>query len=1079
MALGTADKKVWYPQDTGGTVVEAGVSEAIDNLYVFASAQSSTGKIKRVLDNPKVYNTSWLNPANLPTLNATLINTLLNSSSIEVLDVNTNIEINGSISCPSGKIIRFLKGGQFRGAVTITGGAVVSSDKIKIFDEFVNIVGLENEIVSLSWWLNSNGSNGNNALLKAYSSQQGDTYIDARNLDIWIGDPNGALFFTKKDKVTIDLDGSELKLNNGEYTRSVAVFDRITNLELKGKYTINGRYNDNITLGAKWTEKILGSEYFPEAQLADGEGIILNAPTTVAGVSASNIDLTIRHWVTLDYPSYSEGDHQFRFKAQGSPSGAIRTMSLYTQNRETKLCDISFPASYEGQYFSYNFVYNWGGTFYIGFSGLFRQGDIVLGWEEPYYFFTFWAPYDPTFDNTVGGFGLLKGSSLHLGEYTLKNLPLGGINIGATPPYNNGYQEVHIGESRHSSGILCQRSEKFYDKRVGEPRIYGAHENIQIDKVYMSDPEGNEEKVVVPSNPEYRSRAMGGVSIGGGQLNYGTDFANTIKSIRIGEIHADYWLSTIGGFRGVGNVSVDKVLITNFGKKPGFNPAWNTPDNDPSNPYPFLSQKFINIWKQADYDRDGGSLGGTKMTIGEFSVRGTSDWLLWKSANSNEELLTFNPTTGLRSITFNRLDTDMSIEGGTGQGYGGTDLGGSFTVDVLRLFKGAQFSVNAVVNEMHFMSPALNVTSTSIPTQFRFGVGSYKNVYQWYKSRLNMWMSGAVLPNNTVTNNTYGTEVVTGLHIENAIFQNAFVNDVYELNAAWATTPPEFGVRLHLKGVRGLNFSPFWNLIGTGVMWDANTWDSVYTTAEAAFEASRHYYEFKFEDCDLEFSDTTAILFTNYYIVTTNGSKCRPRFAKPVDPSKYSTWTFPLTNSKIHNCRVSVAGFPAQLIGWEPTINTVELKNDLKALNVSSFSEIYYVKENNRLYRVDYSDITSSDNGDTILTTPITGRRWKMLDFGGGAGIVDSFSLIANGSRPVSTGERLKGIYMTPNDNFIEVKVGLTPGGDELYSGPLTGSVKEFINYSELSQGSTTVYFTSPNFDGSKAIQIKIIKENI
>lgn len=1082
MALETANKKIWFPDDTGGTLVEAEVSDVVDNIFVFTSDTSSTSKVKRILEDPSVYKTIYLNP----TLSdhTSLVNQILSLSLIKTLEISSPITLTGTVTVPTGKVLSFRKGGYVNGTGRITGGAIISSDRIKIFDDALYVDSLENDTVFLHWWLADDHQNGDISLLKAFDSQLRPN-IDATGLDIYLGNVGKPTYFSPKPYVRIDFSNSTLHLKPGLYFNNVLYFDRIANLIIEGEFNIDGHYNSNPTLGAKWTETFLGAEYIPECQLGPSDNITLlpSYSGSLGGVSVSAIHANPLFLTTFQYlPSAVVNSWKFHFKPQGSPTGATKVMSVYPVDGSKKLFDVSFPASYEGKYCYAQLTWSYGGTFNSSYLMLFKEGNVYVGEGDPNYVINVMSPFD--LNSPVGnGFNHIAGSRFSVtGGYTINNVPLGFMAIRSTQPYNHGYQFVSMGYSRNSSGIGNQRSVNFYDKRISEPSITGVYENIDIREIYMSDPKGLDEQLTPADGNagEFASRAFTtGFGVVGNDLIRTEAGNGTTRNVHIGKVHASYWLSSVLGFRGVDNVIIDEIIIDHFGCKPGVVTAYDAPKFDVTNPYPYINEKFINLFKINDFDNLSQPLNSAplRIQIGTYIVRNTSRWLLF---NKTTELIAINPATGVRSVSINRFDTDMDLEGGSGQGYAGS-LAGAIDINILRLFVGADARILLNVDELHFMEPSPFTGSTMGSMQGRVGAA-----YQWYDSQLRLTLGGQLTtPDYSDTSNKLvDTAQVFALEVNKGRFLNAEVNSIYTMSSAWASTSPGVILRIKLQDVKGLMFAPFLNHIGpggTGVVWGINEWETNYAAVEAAWAAAKDYYDIEIIDCDLKTGGAWEKIFTANAFTPSRG---RVRIFDTKDLSKTASWNYPNKQSVIRNTVFDIGGVKYTLDNSEKdTIGVVENLTELRNSQNIHVSERILVKSTNVLYHSDRTDTTTSDDGDICIVTPSQGLRWKKISFG--ASVVPIIAtLSSNGSITIPAGYVLTRLQVRPNDNCYpgDMKIGYTAGSDEIESDlGLSGNQYGIYPLNLTTEfGSQQIFFNSPTWwGGGRTLSIKAVIESL
>lgn len=1083
MSLNTANKKTWYPHDTGGTVIEAEISDVIDNVWVFSSDASSTAKVRRILSNKGTYLSSFLDNSVDPATLLGRVRTAILDPSVNIFEVTSTLTMSGTINVPFGKVIKFKNGGYIDGDVTLTGGAIISSENIRIFGDNVVINQLENEQVKLHWWLNSSHTNADAAFTKAFASQEDRSDIDASGMELILGTVGEPIYFGGKDYLRINFNNSTLKLRAGLYFNNIFYFDRIPNLIFEGEYDIDGNYNNDPLLGAKWTETFLGAEYIAECQLGPSDKINLLPiySGTLGGVSVSNINSNPYFLTVATYPGLVLGGWEFGFKPQGTPTGANKVMSVYAMDRSKKLFDVTFPASYEGQYCKALLNWTYGGTFNTEYLMLFKEGNVYIGEANANYMMGIVSPFD--INVIVGnGYNHIEGSRFSVnGGYTIKKLPLGCLSLTSSLPYNMGYQFVHIGYTRNISGIGNQRSINFYDKRISEPSITGVFENINIDEVYMSDPEGLDEKLTPADGNagEFFSRAFTvGTGVVGNDL-IRTDAGNsTTRNVRIGKIHASYWLSSVLGFRGVDNIVIDEIIIDHFGCKPEVVTAYNAPKFDATNPYPYINEKYINLFKINDFDNLSQPLNAAplRIQIGTYIVRNTSKWLLF---NKTTELIAINPATGLRSVSITRFDTDMDLEGGSGQGYAGS-VAGAIDISTLRLFSGASARILLNVDEMHFMEPSPFSVSSSGNIQGRVGA-----VYQWYDSLLRLNIGGfLVAPDySDVSNKLIDVAQAYGTDIEKGRFINAEVSSVYTMSSDWALTPPSVVNRIKLKDVKGLLFAPFLNHIGTGgigVVWGANEWDSNYTAVEAAWSAAKDFYDLEFIDCELKTGGAWEKIFTAN---ASSPDKGRVRIFDTKDLSKTATWNYPNKQSIIKNCTFQLIGGETftldntemETIGIVPTVSALRNSQNIHA------SERVLIKSTNSLYYTDRADTASSDDGNNCIITTSLGLRWKKISLGGGVTPIVA-TLSANGTVSVPAGYYINRMQIIPNDTCFpgDLKIGTTPGGDQIETsvGLSANQVGVYSLGLTTEYGPQLFYFESPTWwGGGRTLQIKIVIE--
>lgn len=121
MALTTPDQSTWTPADTGGLLAIAPEDAVVDNIFIYASAESDTGKVRRVIDG--AYRASWAGifSGGAAATNASRLNSVLDNADVNQVIFDTpeggDIELSGTIDGQGKKIT--LSSSKLTGTYTI------------------------------------------------------------------------------------------------------------------------------------------------------------------------------------------------------------------------------------------------------------------------------------------------------------------------------------------------------------------------------------------------------------------------------------------------------------------------------------------------------------------------------------------------------------------------------------------------------------------------------------------------------------------------------------------------------------------------------------------------------------------------------------------------------------------------------------------------------------------------------------------------------------------------------------------------------------------------------------------------
>lgn len=135
MALAPANKKTWNPEDTGGHVIECDASKVVDNIFVYASTESPTGKVERVIDQGQ-YRASWAGIFPDGTNKLSLLNAVLAKSEVTTVIFDDfgggDITVSGTILATT-KTLKFNQGVKLIGIYAISGGIIDANPTDYIF----------------------------------------------------------------------------------------------------------------------------------------------------------------------------------------------------------------------------------------------------------------------------------------------------------------------------------------------------------------------------------------------------------------------------------------------------------------------------------------------------------------------------------------------------------------------------------------------------------------------------------------------------------------------------------------------------------------------------------------------------------------------------------------------------------------------------------------------------------------------------------------------------------------------------------------------------------------------------------
>lgn len=130
MALST-DILLGVPYNVGGTLREVDAATVVDNVFTFSS---NGKKWQRVFDGGNsVYRASWLNITGAPTDKSALVAIAVANSSIQTLEIDTTIQIDGAVDF-TGKTLSVKSGGLITGTYTISNAVIEGNLTQKILD---------------------------------------------------------------------------------------------------------------------------------------------------------------------------------------------------------------------------------------------------------------------------------------------------------------------------------------------------------------------------------------------------------------------------------------------------------------------------------------------------------------------------------------------------------------------------------------------------------------------------------------------------------------------------------------------------------------------------------------------------------------------------------------------------------------------------------------------------------------------------------------------------------------------------------------------------------------------------------
>src|SRR5574338_776261 len=130
IALST-DILLGVPYNVGGTLREVDASTVVDNVFTFSS---NGKKWQRVFDGGNsVYRASWLNITGAPADKSSLVAIAVANSSIQTLEVDTTIQIDGAVDF-AGKTLSVKSGGLVTGTYAISNAVIEGNLTQKILE---------------------------------------------------------------------------------------------------------------------------------------------------------------------------------------------------------------------------------------------------------------------------------------------------------------------------------------------------------------------------------------------------------------------------------------------------------------------------------------------------------------------------------------------------------------------------------------------------------------------------------------------------------------------------------------------------------------------------------------------------------------------------------------------------------------------------------------------------------------------------------------------------------------------------------------------------------------------------------
>lgn len=146
----TVNTSAGFPDNLGGTLVNV-PSGTADEIFIY----NDGGNLwKRVLDSGfKVYKSSWLKTSTAPADLTARFNTMIADARVEIVEIDADITLNGTITVPTGKSLRF-KNGKILGTGTLNGGIIDASYQDIIFGSSltVNFSKSASDMISVKWY---------------------------------------------------------------------------------------------------------------------------------------------------------------------------------------------------------------------------------------------------------------------------------------------------------------------------------------------------------------------------------------------------------------------------------------------------------------------------------------------------------------------------------------------------------------------------------------------------------------------------------------------------------------------------------------------------------------------------------------------------------------------------------------------------------------------------------------------------------------------------------------------------------------------------------------------------------------
>ncbi|OJY95644.1 MAG: hypothetical protein BGP13_12470 [Sphingobacteriales bacterium 40-81] len=122
---------IGLPVNLGASLEEVDSSTTVDNVFVF---ESGSKKWHIVFDGGiTLYRTSWLNIGDPPTDKTSLFNIILSNADIKTIEVDTDIQLNGTINI-GGRTLSIISTGKFSGTYTLQNAEISADLAQHIFD---------------------------------------------------------------------------------------------------------------------------------------------------------------------------------------------------------------------------------------------------------------------------------------------------------------------------------------------------------------------------------------------------------------------------------------------------------------------------------------------------------------------------------------------------------------------------------------------------------------------------------------------------------------------------------------------------------------------------------------------------------------------------------------------------------------------------------------------------------------------------------------------------------------------------------------------------------------------------------